>query len=310
MKLKIMFFGMIVLQPLIGCASLPSAKVTLNVVDQSTGLSLSNATAKTTFLLKSSWNDPDKYQEVEEITDDFGKCTLTGNDLDHYFNVRIFSEGYYESQFRVEATKVNRILNRWEPWNPTIEVKMRPKKNPVPMIQKRIESLKIPAWDQPLGFDLELGDWIDPHGKGKQADFFVNMYRRFEHSSDYDAVATITFPNAGDGILLYTTPEEFQGSSYQFPYEAPMEGYQDTLVLERHATLHATDCSFNPDTDLYIFRVRTKKDNEGKIVSACYGRIDRRIEIGWGEVFDFEYHFNPVANERSLEWNGENLLQQ
>lgn len=310
MKLNIIFLGLIVLHPLIGCASSPSAKVTLDVVDQKTGLALSNASARTSFLLNSSWSQPEQYQEVEEVTDGIGKCTLTGNDLDHYFNVRVFADGYYESQVRVESTKINRVLNRWEPWNPTIEVKMRPKKNPVPMIVKRIESLKIPAWDQPVGFDLEKADWVEPHGKGTQADFFVNMHRRFEHSSDYDAIARITFPNDGDGIQLYEIPEEFKNSSYQFPYEAPMEGFQDILVLERHATLRKTECSFNPDKDMYMFRVRTKMDEQGKLVSACYGRVDRRIEIGWGEVFDFEYHFNPVLNERSLEWNGENLLKK
>jgi hypothetical protein len=32
--------------------------------------------------------------------------------------------------------------------------------------------------------------------------------------------------------------------------------------------------------------------------------------VGWGDVLDLNYHFNPVPNERSLEYSGENLLEK
>jgi len=296
-----------------GCVSGDPAasKFTVRVIDAETGLPVTNAMVQTIFEHQyDSWgNKPSIVDRRNDPVDSNGEVVFEGRCIHGGAGGAASAEDYY-SAHEGRSSKKNILLNRWEPWNPTIEVKMRPKKNPVPMIVKRIESLKIPAWDQPVGFDLEKADWVEPHGKGTQADFFVNMHRRFEHSSDYDAIARITFPNEGDGIQLYEIPEEFKNSSYQFPYEAPMEGFQDTLVLERHATLRKTECSFNPDKDMYMFRVRTKMDEQGKLVSACYGRVDRRIEIGWGEVFDFEYHFNPVLNERSLEWNGENLLKK
>jgi len=288
------------------CAAPPTAKMTLHIRDAETEKPLDKVEVKAQFR-------PDENKRLiaeTKQTDTNGVCIVEGP-IDYVsIACEVIMRGYYKPQVQLNFTGRNRLLNRWEPWNPTIGVKLRKKKNPVPMIAKWVESLDIPVWGKPIGFDLEKTDWIVPYGKGKQSDFFVNMYRRFENSSDYDAVAEITFPNDGDGIQLYAVSEEFQGSSFQFPYEVPMDGYKNAYVLERHATLQATKCSFNPEKDMYIFRVRTKKDEKGNVASACYGRIDRRIEIGWGDVLDFEYHFNPVPNERSLEYSGENLLKK
>ncbi|QBG49017.1 hypothetical protein EGM51_17015 [Verrucomicrobia bacterium S94] len=59
----------------------------------------------------------------------------------------------------------------------------------------------------------------------------------------------------------------------------------------------------------YIFRVRTQVDDEGNITSACYGKISGPFGLGWADWVNWVYWFNPVPNERSLEWNGVNLLK-
>jgi len=251
----------------------PKAKMTARVVDAENGESISSAVVRTRFLVKEHWGKADEYEERKRETDMDGTCVLEGVDHSFGHGGRATLEGFYTSHFKIPYTGKSQMLNRWEPWNPTVEVKMRSKKSPVSMIQRRVESLKIPAWAELLGFDLEKGDWVVPHGKGKHPDFFVNMQRRFEHSSDYDAVAEISFPNEGDGIQLYAVPEEFNFSSYKFPYLAPTNSYQAELILERHATLRETKCSLDPKTDKYIFRVRTKTDDTGNVISACDGRM-------------------------------------
>jgi hypothetical protein len=306
-------FTVLIMTLLLGCALAqpPASKFTVQVLDEDTGFPVTNAVVQTIFEHQyDPWgNKPNIVDRRKEPVDQNGEAVFKGKCIHGGAGGTAFAEGYY-SGHEGQASDKNISLNRWKPWNPTIKIKMRPKKNPVSMIKKRVESLKIPVWDKEIGFDLDKGDWVAPYGKGKRADFFVNMYRRFEHSSDYDATATISFPNKGDGIQLYEVLEEFKSSSFKFPYEAPTNNYQAKLILERHATLRSTKCSFNPDKDMYIFRVRTETDDEGNMVSACYGCINRRIEIGWGDVLDFEYHFNPVENERSLEWNGVNLFKK
>ncbi|QBG49015.1 hypothetical protein EGM51_17005 [Verrucomicrobia bacterium S94] len=288
-----------------GCvlANPAKTKFTVRVLNAETDEIITNAAVLCHFTQKRDpWgNGTGKSTRVKQVVDANGETTIENKTIQKGTGATAFADGFYTDSAGLKFTGKNTALNRWEPWNPTIEVKMRPKKNPVPMINKRVESSKIPVWEKDLGFDLEKGDWVDPYGIGTQSDFFVNMVRRFEHSGDYDAVATIRFPNEGDGIQRYEVPDEFQSSSFKFPYKAPLDGYQDKLILERHATLRKTECNFNPKTDLYIFRVRTELDADGNVVSACYGRTTGRIEIGWGEVFDFSYFFNTNSQSRSLE---------
>jgi hypothetical protein len=292
------------------CATPPESKMTIKVIDEETFLPLTNCTVKTRYLVKENWNEPDEYDEMAAAPNSEGLCTFASIDCISDFGGGVVADGYYRASFFLPSTGLNRILNRWEPWDPTIEVKMRKIKNPVPMVTKWVSALKIPKWDEPIGFDFEKSAWVAPYGKGGCSDFFVTMYRRFNNSNDYEVRASISFPNKGDGIQFYTIPQEIQDSSYVFPYLAPESGYNKELILSRKCEGAKDETNFDPKKSQYVFRVRTKLDQEGKVISACYGRMDRRIEISWGEVIDFEYHFNLDSFSRSLEYNGVNLLKK
>jgi hypothetical protein len=299
MKNKMIFIGLIAMQPLMGCASPPATRVTLDVVDQGTGMPLSNAVVSTAFLLEDCWDKPDKYQEVKTVTDNHGQCVLEGNDLDHYFNAKVDAGGYYKSLVRVEAEKINRGLNRWEPWDPVIEVKVRKIKSPVPMVYKTISRKDIPDLNKPVGFDFELKDWTPPYGEGKKNDivFFVSK------KGYQGAECHISFSNELDGIQPYASEENLQ-SEYIFPYLAPTNGYAAILFKEKWYANAKDDAATNvkEDKDInYIFRVRTQVDENGNIISANYGRIKGEIRISSHGRLYFSYWFNPESNNRSLE---------
>jgi hypothetical protein len=56
----------------------------------------------------------------------------------------------------------------------------------------------------------------------------------------------------------------------------------------------------------YFFRVRTV-EQDGKIVSARYGKIRGGIEVDprWSSTCSvtLTYYFNPTPNDRNLEWD-------
>jgi hypothetical protein len=67
--------------------------------------------------------------------------------------------------------------------------------------------------------------------------------------------------------------------------------------------------SNRPDRD-FAFRIRTKKDKDGKIVSAYYGKIYGDIEIKKPYTVEvqvaapaFLYYLNPAPLDRNLEWD-------
>ena len=52
---------------------------------------------------------------------------------------------------------------------------------------------------------------------------------------------------------------------------------------------------YNPNLN-YYFRVRTKVDDGGNIVSAYYGKI-------YGDFMQFSYYLNPTPNSRNVEFD-------
>ena len=67
--------------------------------------------------------------------------------------------------------------------------------------------------------------------------------------------------------------------------------------------------NLNKDVN-YLIRTRTQVDEDGNITSACYGYFQGEISFIPKGEFKFGYWFNPVPNERSLEYSGENLLKK
>jgi hypothetical protein len=244
-------------------------------------------------------NKPNIVKQKKVQVNEKGEATLEGKDLKGGVGGSAFAEGYYATQAGQASKRKNMALNRWEPWNPTINVKMRPKKNPVPMVYEWINRENFPAVNQPVAFDLEKKDWVAPHGKGIIADIVFTPIEKGEPGIE----CTITFSNPKDGIQEYI-PEAGLRSSYIFPYEAPQTGYKESLFKEMwyENNLPPQHTNVKPDDQInYIFRVRTVVDEDGNIVSANYGRIQGDIRvIADGSVW-FKYWFNPNPQSRSLE---------
>jgi hypothetical protein len=155
---------------------------------------------------------------------------------------------------------------------------------------------------------MEIADWTTPYGKGKFADMTLHIKRRFVSPKDYNVIATLTFPNEGDGIQEYYFDENDK-SEFKWPYVARTNGYNSTLVIEESRSTEGYKSTFfttqKPSPEKgninYLFRVRTILDEKGNIVSAHYGKIEGEIVIGWGELFNWKYWFNPDSTSRSLE---------
>jgi hypothetical protein len=296
-----------------GCAlaSPPSTKFSVHVTNVETGLPISNAVVRTGFTLKyDPWgNEQNEYDNRKEGVNADGLISFEGETIRDERGGTVFADGYYSQRFGMKYKK-NIALNRWEPWNPTIEVKLRPKKNPVPMVQKYIEWKPIPNIGGAVGYDLEVGDWVSPHGKGKISDLILTTSSYFqEGQKGSEARYTLSFSNEFDGIQVYRYPEDLH-SSFKWPYQAPMEGYRPTLEKFRHWDVNGMPDKSNYDEkNNYTFRVRSRQLEDGS-VEACYGMIEGEVEyIPQGKI-RFSYWFNPVPNERSLEYNGVNLLKK
>lgn len=285
-------------------AAYPTAKITALVVDDNK-VPVSNANVSISFV-KPKTNEwgLDTYN-IKGKSDINGLFSASGEGIESV-GVFVMKDEYYSSGDGVKLT--SKQGNRWEPWNPTVEVVLKKKRNPVLMYIKGTNWIEVPAQGIPVGYDLEIGDWVTPYGSGRTSDFVFKFSSNIKAFREYDLKMTLKFSNDLDGIQEYLFNSNEQ-SYYKWPYEAPKDGYQKELMKEIHKIPGKTEANINREAK-YIFRVRTQIDASGNIFSARYGKISSEFELSPDDqkfLIRFKYFFNPDGT-RNLEEDPENNL--
>ena len=179
--------------------------------------------------------------------------------------------------------------NQWVPRNPSSTLLIKKIGKQTPMYAKQIDSLIFPEFNKSIGYDLMIGDWIAPYGKGINSDFLFT-----EHHGDAQSgyTYTVSFPHIGDGIQESTPDKTYGFSGLRSLKEAPFEGYLPVREQKEMPN----------QKKVFYFRVRTVRDSDGNIVSAHYGKI-------YGDFMQFTYYLNPTPNDRNIEFDpSQNLI--
>ncbi len=200
---------------------------------------------------------------------------------------------------------------RWKPWNPVIKILIKPVVNPVPMYARKIGNsppLEIPEMNESSGFDLMIGDWVAPHGKGKTSDLVFTLKELVPFTTatkPFDYTLTVSFTNEGDGIQSVLS----ENSMLRTPRYAPESGY--TPKLEKQMAIFAEGKPMKLDAledQNYFFRVRTVLDEQGQVKSALYGKMVGDIKFGVNRLVRFNYYLNPTAMDRNMEFDPQRNL--
>lgn len=209
--------------------------------------------------------------------------------------------GYYTSRISYKVP-FNYDAARW---NPTQTIILKRIIKPIPMYAKWVNT-HVPNLDKPVGYDFEIGDWVGPYGKGVNADIFFTGHFDKHNDNESDFRLTVNFPKTGDGIQEFNVPQYFlhsKGSVLLSAQEAPTNGYQPEWIQTDNRK-PGKPVETNRDLNRnYYFRVRTKVDDRGNIVSALYGKI-------YGDFMQFAYYLNPTPNDRSVEFDPKQNLMK
>jgi hypothetical protein len=291
---KILFFILITGAVLAASNQLesPVAKITLRVINEQ-GSPISGASVRIGFEEAVPHWGGGGVVNVKGLTNEEGKFTGEGHSMDS-IGGWIEKEGYYSSFSK--AFKFERALNgKWQPWNPTIDVVIKKNVNPTPMYAKRV-NLGMPVLNETVGYDLFVGDWVKPYGKGTSADILLKADRNKRSEQDFDSKLTVTFPNKGDGLQVFNTSSENGFSELKSPREAPETGYQAEWIQTHNRQAGKPEQSNRDNKRAYFFRVRTILDEHGNVISAKYGKI-------YGDFLNFSYYLNPDNNSRNMEFD-------
>src|SRR5213075_2800665 len=83
------------------------------------------------------------------------------------------------------------------------------------------------------GYDLVVGDWVAPNGKGTNGDLVFEMNGHWNGPFDHDATLSLSFTGSQDGIQEFNAPHRLRGSDFRSPREAPVDGYHAKLSWHR-----------------------------------------------------------------------------
>lgn len=297
--------------------ALPLAKVNLKVVDES-GVPIAGAKAGLRFMVGKKLSKT-RVSSDSGITDSDGLFTGSG-ESPRYVHYGASKDGYYGTGGEIRMKGVTGLLGakRWEPWNPTVEIVLKKKENPIPLYAYRMDDLRkkmpeLPVLDRFVGYDLIARDWVVPHGLGTHRDILFKLEKHHVTKNDgYHITFTIAFENEGDGIQSYFSPVR-NGSNFKLPHHAPTAGYNPMIVVDKERTKTEILSGKSREDQNYFFRVRTKRDDKGNVTSALYGKIYGDIKsIGFAVLptskIRFNYYLNPTANDTNLEFDPEKNL--
>jgi hypothetical protein len=290
----------------------PAAQITFRVTDDFSDPVVGVTIGMSTF---HHWQPGEGFgKDISEtftgVTDDKGMVTLLGSSLDGNFSYSPREKaGYYRGgggsfQFKEKQD------GRWEPWNPAVEVVVKRVVNPIPMYAWGIET-RIPLPNRAYGYDVLLADWVNPLGKGKQADINFELQGHWTSYHDHDSTLVLSFPNSHDGIQEFKAPPPYQGSAFRSPRTVPDNGYRSSLALRRVrkpqdlAPAWVDDAARDAN---YFFRIRTRVDNQGNVVSAYYGKIYGGFKFAGASARGSflkvpAVYLNPTLLDRNMEFD-------
>lgn len=259
-----------------GQGSKPIWNATIKVLDES-GLPIAGADVEMSWYVTAA-DGSETFDKTQGVTDANGLFITSheaNRSIDLGFTAR--KRGYYSTTKGHEFVDFND--NDPEKLNPHVTLVLKKIGLPIPMYAKGVQG-GPPVFNQPVGYDLEAGDWAAPYGKGTNADIDFTTQR---NGNDYKFI--VSFRSPGDGIQEYSVPDLEKGSDFRSPHEAPANGYQTQIVRD------ANEFSENR---IYLFRA-TLPDGPH------YGKI-------YGDFMEFTYYLNPTPNDRNIEFDPQKNL--
>lgn len=287
-----------------------NSTVAFKVVDFD-GNPISNATVRVNTMEK--WKPGDNfgrtsYMNVRNMTGTNGEASVSFLCKSLQFSYGVSADGYYGemSNKDVHFARVGSGFNLQQvQFETNLVVKVKPIVKPTPMYVINMpfgtgETIEYPgkAHFGSWGFDLKVGDWVCPFGTGEIADFTVE-YSDLHYASDKALDCALVFTNAvQDGCYI----AECTGTRFRSDYVANTNAvYMKRLDFESWGQKYVGRYAAKllGDNQYVVIRTRTRYDDKGRLVSACYAKIYGPIRFLGG--MNFVSYFNPNENDTNLE---------
>ena len=283
--------------------------VSVEVRDEE-GLPISNAVVSVSTqkkLIFGYGSRPDHFEWTSNRTDSSGMATIRFRCLTADFKCFVSSADHYSEHVphgRFAAHDDLRGGVEFDSTQTNLSFTLRRRINPVPMHSfGAMTKYSMPAKNGSWGYDLQLGDWVSPHGNGQVADFEIE-YTWLQTEQDVRCFGKVIFKEPLAGAYRAA---KVKSDNLQSVYVADTNHiYQSQIEYSAYARFDApqsgTERPVLSDEEYLVIRSRVKTDDEGNIVSANYSKIYGPFRIG-RELNYRQSSFNPTPNDPNLEYD-------
>ena len=313
------------------CACADTAHISAYVIDEITHAPIPSIKVSASFSNDNGWKawteSAPIYHDTQE-TDVNGFCTLKGKTNIGRAGCGVDKQGekYYGAGGRgFHFTKKN-LFGVWQPDDLVATIRLQRVEHPIPLFVKnvrpKVASGTFDGTNAVLRYDLVLGDWLPPEGKGERADLEIRTKLTIDEvlqvgkykawtKTFFTFSNTVRFPGEGNGCRAEMTSPT-AGIKLR---NAPEAGYGKTIVnrfgVKRKIVgpnVNEAEYSDSNPNRCYYFRIRSRFDDKGNLVEAYYGKVygdfnfHGRWDLGFRGV-DFLYYLNPKSLDRNLEWD-------
>ena len=318
-----------------------TAKFGVKLIDADTLAPIEGAKVVGYFENNNGWKawteSPPEYTD-EKYTDMNGLCWLQGetNDGDVGLHVRNPPLGYYPNkgvghQF---TQKPMLPLMHWRPTDLVITAVLCRVEHPVRYERYLSQghyflpgAEEIARNGDKVLYDLVKGDCLPPFGRGEVPDIEFAVLQQEAMEAGKNVFYTqerkkntvrMSFIGDVDNGLVMSRPSE---DAYLKVRCAPLDGYTKDFLFSEWYAYNLEQKEGHDQRRCFSFRIRVKRNLQGEIESAVYGKIygDARLlyrggdyasDRWWRKVdgLSFLYYLNPQPNDRNLEWDMKNNL--
>ena len=247
------------------------------------------------------WNYDRNNPPATGLTDEKGEIHFERNCAGD-FNFSITKDGFYKTRLRYWFFKNGYDCakdGRWLPWNPTVEIVLKEKRNPVSMQRKDRLWLTFPK-HQTVGFDVETGDLVEPFGKGKVSDLSF-WFDSWQYAEPYCYSNSFVVTAENGTTIAAMRKDSF--SDFKFAYAPPDSGWVSDLTLGMVRTKDKILSNVALGKEEYwVVAVRRGERKRFAVVSDFeFGGSDRGTNY-CGVLLS--YYLNPNPGDTNLEIKG------
>lgn len=297
------------------------AAVVARIVEEDTGEGI--AGLPVVCILPSSKNllGDIRYTVVTNNTDKNGEVhfsgTTCGDKVEYFIAGR---NGYYPQPYlNVQFTNMTEaIFKKWLPYDEVQIVTLQKIGRRTPLFVKEARPKRnqdlMTAPDRKFFYDLVKGDWMPPFGKGEFSDIEFKLLPREDFGIGrgpsgkpkpyFRDTISVAFVGEGNGIIKIEPPP----NAVLKVRTAPENGYQQDFRIWSGLTKTMRSDDSADKEACHAFRIRTVKNEKGKIISSYYGKIYGDFAMKFNRdstprgVY-FTYYLNLTPNDRNLEWD-------